>query len=169
MEAGWPSNPDNAIVCILCRNLVPFIKKNPEVYFRHLISQHCAFFNLNLLLTLSLSQPTSVSLESENNPSPPSNPYTERNKAREVQKEVEYAIKTERMESEDCPVWYPVMKSVRNKENKKGSLPVIKMERDTEHQVENIPHIKRERDNEQEVSLPVIKIERDTDHSIGSQ
>merc|ERR1712179_484154 len=142
---------DYAVVCILCKNLVPFIKKNPEVYFRHLISQHCAFFNLNLLLTLSLSQPTSVSMESQNNPPPPSTPYTER------------------MESEDCPVWYPVMKSVRNKEKKKGSLPVIKMERDTEQQVENIPDIKRERDNDQEVSLPVIKIERDTDHTMEAE
>merc|ERR1712179_689499 len=144
---------DYAVVCILCKNLVPFIKKNPEVYFRHLISQHCAFFNLNLLLTLSLSQPTSVSMESQNNPPPPCTPYTERNKEREVQRQVDFAIKTERMESEDCPVWYPVMKSVRNKEKKKGSLPVIK----------------RERDNDQEVSLPVIKIERDTDHTMEAE
>ena len=169
MESGWPRNPDNSVVCILCKRLVSFIKNNPEEYFRHLITQHCAFFNLNLLLTLTLSQPTSVSTEpvivSQNNPPMPSIASKVGNKERAQQRELHYAIKTERMESEDCPVWYPVIKQGRDKEKDKEKrtrdLPVIKMERDSDQHLKLPPAIKKERDNDHEGSHPVIKMERD--------
>lgn len=63
MDADWPTNPTNGIICILCKAEVHFYRGDPEIYFRHLISEHCAFYNLNLLLELSLAQPGSVSQE----------------------------------------------------------------------------------------------------------
>ena len=63
MDAGWPNNPNNGIICILCKAEINFYRQDPEMYFRHLIREHCAFYNLNLLLDLSLAQPASVSQE----------------------------------------------------------------------------------------------------------
>ena len=39
--------------------------RNPERFFRHLLADHCTYFNLNLLLEVSLLQPAAVSVESE--------------------------------------------------------------------------------------------------------
>ena len=57
----WPNNPPNAVVCILCKNVIPFARRDPEHFFRHLITNHCTYFNLNLLLEASLAQPNAVS------------------------------------------------------------------------------------------------------------
>ena len=57
MDAGWPKNPSNAVICILCKRVVPYIQSDPQHYFRHLIKDHSAYFNLNLLLDLSLGHP----------------------------------------------------------------------------------------------------------------
>ena len=65
MDAGWPTNPSNGIFCILCKTEIYYDRNNPEVYFRHLIREHCCFYNLNLLLELCLAQPSSVSQETE--------------------------------------------------------------------------------------------------------
>ena len=65
MDSGWPSNPPSGIFCILCKSEINYERRNPEVYFRHLIQEHCCFYNLNLLLELSLAQPRSVSQETE--------------------------------------------------------------------------------------------------------
>ena len=60
MDAGWPTNPPNGIFCILCKAKISYERKDPELYFRHLIREHCCFYNLNLLLELSIAQPSSV-------------------------------------------------------------------------------------------------------------
>ena len=60
MDAGWPTNPPNGIFCILCKAKINYDRKDSELYFRHLIREHCCFYNLNLLLELSLAQPSSV-------------------------------------------------------------------------------------------------------------
>jgi len=65
MDPGWPENPSDFIICILCKSAVPHHDKNPERFFRHLLADHCTFFNLNLLLEVSLMQPKSVWEESE--------------------------------------------------------------------------------------------------------
>ena len=36
---------------------MPFYNRNPERFFRHLLADHCTYFNLNLLLEVSLLQP----------------------------------------------------------------------------------------------------------------
>lgn len=65
MDAGWPRNPPRGIFCILCKSEINYEMQDPEHYFRHLIKEHCCFYNLNLLLELSLTQPRSVSQETE--------------------------------------------------------------------------------------------------------
>ena len=65
MDAGWPSNPTNGIFCLLCKTEIKYDGKDPELYFRHLIMEHCCFYNLNLLLELTIAQPCSVSQETE--------------------------------------------------------------------------------------------------------
>ena len=65
MDAGWPTNPPNGIFCLLCKAEINYDRKNPELYFRHLIREHCCFYNLNLLLELSLAQPSSVESHSQ--------------------------------------------------------------------------------------------------------
>ena len=64
-DPGWPQNPVNGVVCILCKNVLPFVKQDPEQFFRHLITDHCTYFNLNLLLEVSLAQPNAVSEENQ--------------------------------------------------------------------------------------------------------
>ena len=61
MEADWPANPDCSVVCILCKKVTPLRESNPDDYFRHLIRDHSTYFNLNLLLELSLGQPRTLS------------------------------------------------------------------------------------------------------------
>ena len=39
---------------------MPYDNNNPERFFRHLIADHCTYFNLNLLLEISQIQPTQV-------------------------------------------------------------------------------------------------------------
>jgi len=65
MDAGWPQNPNNGVVCILCKTVLPFVRRDPEPFFRHLITDHCTYFNLNLLLEVSIAQPSSVSEEKQ--------------------------------------------------------------------------------------------------------
>lgn len=64
MDPGWPANPAGSLVCILCKSAMPFINRNPERFFRHLLADHGTFFNLNLLLEMSLIQPHSLKEES---------------------------------------------------------------------------------------------------------
>ena len=61
MEADWPANPECSVICILCKKETPLRDSNPEEYFRHLIRDHSTYFNLNLLLELSLGQPRTLS------------------------------------------------------------------------------------------------------------
>ena len=61
MEADWPANPECSVMCILCKKETPLRDSNPEEYFRHLIRDHSTYFNLNLLLELSLGQPRTLS------------------------------------------------------------------------------------------------------------
>ena len=44
---------------------MPFVRRDPEQFFRHLITDHCTYFNLNLLLEVSLAQPNAVSEENQ--------------------------------------------------------------------------------------------------------
>jgi len=60
MDPNWPVNPPDSIICALCRTSMPFDDKNPERFFRHLIADHCTYFNLNLLLEISQMQPSEV-------------------------------------------------------------------------------------------------------------
>jgi len=60
MDPGWPENPSDKLVCILCKSAMPYTNKNPERFFRHLLADHGTFFNLNLLLEMSLIQPHSL-------------------------------------------------------------------------------------------------------------
>jgi len=57
MDPDWPRNPPSSIICVLCKSVMPFSDRNPERFFRHLIADHCTYFNLNLLLDISLLQP----------------------------------------------------------------------------------------------------------------
>ena len=66
MEADWPANPECSVICILCKKETPLRDSNPDEYFRHLIRDHSTYFNLNLLLELSLSQPRALSDYSNN-------------------------------------------------------------------------------------------------------
>lgn len=50
-------NPPHTIICVLCKSAMPFYNRNPERFFRHLLADHCTYFNLNLLLEVSLLQP----------------------------------------------------------------------------------------------------------------
>ena len=61
MEGHWPANPECSVICILCKKETPLRDSNPDEYFRHLIRDHSTYFNLNLLLELSLSQPRTLS------------------------------------------------------------------------------------------------------------
>ena len=63
MDPQWPENPSDSVICILCKAVLPFVDSNPEKFFRHLITDHCSYYNLNMLLEVSLLQPTSVSEE----------------------------------------------------------------------------------------------------------
>lgn len=56
MDPGWPANPHQSIVCILCRAVLPF-DGEVEQFFRHLIKDHGTYHNLNLVLGLCLTQP----------------------------------------------------------------------------------------------------------------
>ena len=60
MEADWPANPECSVICILCKKETPLRDSSPDEYFRHLIRDHSTYFNLNLLLELSLSQPRAL-------------------------------------------------------------------------------------------------------------
>ena len=44
---------------------MPFDNVNPERFFRHLLADHGAYFNLNLLLEISLMQPQAVREEDQ--------------------------------------------------------------------------------------------------------
>ena len=57
MDPGWPANPPNSVVCILCKTVLRFTEGGMASFFRHLVREHTAYHNLNLLLELSLSQP----------------------------------------------------------------------------------------------------------------
>jgi len=57
MDPGWPSNPTNSLICVLCKAALPYHDSNPERFFRHLLADHCCFYNLNLMLEVSLAQP----------------------------------------------------------------------------------------------------------------
>ena len=57
MDPDWPVNPPQTIICVLCKAAMPFYNRNPERFFRHLLADHCTYFNLNLLLEVSLLQP----------------------------------------------------------------------------------------------------------------
>lgn len=57
MDPDWPVNPPETIICVLCKAAMPFYNRNPERFFRHLLADHCTYFNLNLLLEVSLLQP----------------------------------------------------------------------------------------------------------------
>ena len=65
-DPNWPENPPAEIICVLCKTSMPFDKNNPERFFRHLIADHCTYFNLNLLLEISQIQPTQVREEVTN-------------------------------------------------------------------------------------------------------
>eukprot|EP00092_Neocalanus_flemingeri_P035182 GFUD01038286.1.p1 GENE.GFUD01038286.1~~GFUD01038286.1.p1 ORF type:complete len:644 (-),score=182.85 GFUD01038286.1:142-2073(-) len=65
MDPGWPANPSNTLICILCKSAMPYNNNNPERFFRHLLADHCTYFNLNLLLEISLMQPHAVREESQ--------------------------------------------------------------------------------------------------------
>jgi len=65
MDPGWPANPTNTLICILCKSAMPYQNRNPERFFRHLLADHCTYFNLNLLLEISLMQPHAVREESQ--------------------------------------------------------------------------------------------------------
>jgi len=65
MDPGWPPNPANSLICILCKSAMPFDNVNPERFFRHLLADHSAYFNLNLLLEISLMQPQAVREEDQ--------------------------------------------------------------------------------------------------------
>jgi len=65
MDPGWPANPSNTLICILCKSAMPFHNRNPERFFRHLLADHCTYFNLNLLLEISLMQPHAVREENQ--------------------------------------------------------------------------------------------------------
>jgi len=65
MDPGWPANPPNTLICILCKSAMPYYDDNPERFFRHLLADHCTYFNLNLLLEISLVQPHAVREESQ--------------------------------------------------------------------------------------------------------
>jgi len=67
MDPGWPENPSGKLVCILCKSAMPFNNRNPERFFRHLLADHGTFFNLNLLLEMSLIQPHSLREEESSN------------------------------------------------------------------------------------------------------
>ena len=58
MDPHWPSNPPLTVVCVLCKASIPFINGDAERFFRHLLADHCVYFNLNLLLEVSRQQPT---------------------------------------------------------------------------------------------------------------
>jgi len=58
-------NPSNSLICILCKSALPYHDRNPERFFRHLLADHCTYFNLNLLLQVSMVQPHSVREEEE--------------------------------------------------------------------------------------------------------
>ena len=57
MDPDWPVNPPATIICVLCKAALPFFNRNPERFFRHLLADHCTYYNLNLLLEVSLLQP----------------------------------------------------------------------------------------------------------------
>ena len=57
MDPDWPVNPLKTVICALCKSAIPFVNRNPERFFRHLLADHSAYFNLNLLLEVSLLQP----------------------------------------------------------------------------------------------------------------
>jgi len=57
MDPDWPRNPPSSIICVLCKSVMPFSDGNPERFFRHLIADHYTYFNLNLLLEISILQP----------------------------------------------------------------------------------------------------------------
>jgi len=59
MDPGWPANPSNKLICILCKSAMPY-HNNSERFFRHLLADHCTYFNHNLLLEISLMQPHAV-------------------------------------------------------------------------------------------------------------
>ena len=56
MDPGWPENPGEGVVCILCKSVLPF-KGNPDNFFRHIMQDHNTYHNLNIVLELSLTQP----------------------------------------------------------------------------------------------------------------
>ena len=71
MDPDWPVNPPQTIICVLCKAAMPFYNRNPERFFRHLLADHCTYFNLNLLLEVSLLQPgAEISGERQVDPSP---------------------------------------------------------------------------------------------------
>ena len=64
-DPGWPANPSNTLICILCKSAMPYHNRNPERFFRHLLADHCTYFNLNLLLEIGLMQHNAVREESQ--------------------------------------------------------------------------------------------------------
>jgi len=59
MDPGWPNNPPGCVVCVLCKAAVPFgpNMSEQEQFMRHLLLDHMAMHNINLLMELSLKQP----------------------------------------------------------------------------------------------------------------
>ena len=57
MDPDWPTNPPHTVICVLCKAAIPFFHGDAERFFRHLLTDHCVYFNLNLLLEVSRQQP----------------------------------------------------------------------------------------------------------------
>jgi len=61
MDPGWPMNPLGSLICILCKSNMPYNNSGGvEKFFSHMENDHDTFFNIELLLKMSLMQPTDV-------------------------------------------------------------------------------------------------------------
>jgi len=61
MDPGWPMNPPGSLICILCKSKMPYNNSGGvEKFFSHMENDHGTHFNIELLLKMSLMQPTDV-------------------------------------------------------------------------------------------------------------
>ena len=61
MDPGWPVNPVGSLICILCKSSMPYNNSGGvEKFFSHMENDHDTHFNIELLLKMSLMQPTNV-------------------------------------------------------------------------------------------------------------
>ena len=61
MDPGWPANPVGSLICILCKSNMPYNNSGGvEKFFNHMENDHDTHFNIELLLKMSLMQPTNV-------------------------------------------------------------------------------------------------------------